>query len=294
MSVKKIGVVGVPGGWSSERLADALAERTGFRLLVDMAGVSLDLERGLVEYQGLDLGSLDGLMVKKLGPVYTPELLDRLDVLRFLEGRGVPVFSPTQGIRDLLDRMSCTVTLRLGGIPMPATVITEDPELAARALQEMGRGVLKPLFTTKARGMRVVTHGPQAVEEIRAFQNQGNQVIYLQQMADLPGRDLGVVFLGGRYLATYARAAGDGSWSTSTRAGGKYRPHEPTAEIVELAQRAQALFKLDFTCVDVAETSRGPLVFEVSAFGGFRGLRDSTGLDAAGLYADHVLTRLGA
>jgi ribosomal protein S6--L-glutamate ligase len=293
MSVKRIGVVGVPGGWSSERLADALAERTGFRLLVDMARVSLDLAQGAVMYQGLDLGALDGLVVKKLGPVYTPELLDRLEVLRFLEGRGVPVFSPTRGIRDLLDRLSCTVTLRLGGIPMPATTITEDPEQAARALKEMGRGVLKPLFTTKARGMRVVAHGPQAIEEIRAFRDQGNPVIYLQQMADLPGRDLGVVFLGGRYLATYARSARDGSWSTSTRSGGKYRPHEPTAEIVELAQRAQALFKLDFTCVDVAETGAGPLVFEVSAFGGFRGLLDSAGLDAAGLYADHVLKRLG-
>lgn len=292
MSNKRVGVVGVPGGWSSEKLADALAERTGYRLLVDMARVGLDLARGAVLYEGLDLGSLDALVVKKLGPVYTPELLDRLDVLRFLEARGLPVFSPTQGIRDLLDRMSCTVTLRLGGIPMPATVITEDPELAAAALETMGRGVLKPLFTTKARGMRVVEHGPAALQEIRAYQGQGHQVIYLQQMADLPGRDLGVVFLGGRYLATYARAAKDGSWSTSTRAGGKYRPHEPSAEIVELASRAQALFKLDFTCVDVAETSQGPLVFEVSAFGGFRGLADSAGIDAAALYADHVLASL--
>jgi ribosomal protein S6--L-glutamate ligase len=259
-----------------------------------MARVSLDLKRGLVDYEGLDMGSLDGLVIKKLGPVYTPELLDRLEVLRVLEARGLPVFSPTQGIRDLLDRLSCTVTLHLGGVPMPATVITEEPAAAALALEEMGQGVLKPLFTTKARGMRVVAHGPHALAEIKTFQEQeDNQVIYLQQMTDLPGRDLGVVFLGGRYLATYARAARDGSWSTSTHAGGKYRPHEPTAEIVGLAQRAQALFKLDFTCVDVAETSVGPLVFEVSAFGGFRGLLDSAGIDAAALYADHVLARLG-
>lgn len=292
MSMKKVGVVGVPGGWSSERLADALAERTSFRLLVDMSQVELDLEAGRVSFQGTDLASLDGLAVKKLGPTYSPNLLDRLDMLRFLETRGLPVFSPTQGIRDLLDRLSCTVTLRLGGIPMPATVVTEDPDLAAQALEKMGAGVLKPLFTTKARGMRVVQAGPQARQEIARFQEEGNQVIYLQRKAALPGQDLGVVFLGGRYLATYARAAGDGSWSTSTRSGGKYRRHEPSAEIIELAQRAQALFKLDFTCVDVAETPEGPIVFEVSAFGGFRGLKDSTGMDAAGLYADHVLARL--
>ncbi len=294
MTTKKVGVIGVPGGWSSESLADALGSRTGYRLLVDMSRVELDLERGRALFMGTDLASLDGLVVKKLGPTYSPDLLDRLDILRFLEARGLPVFSPTQGIRELLDRLSCTVTLRLGGIPMPATVITEDPDLAAKALEEMGVGVLKPLYTTKARGMRLVKAGPQARREITRFQEEGNRVIYLQRKASLPGQDLGVVFLGGRYLATYARAAGDGSWSTSTSSGGKYRHHEPTAEIVELAQRAQALFRLDFTCVDVAETPEGPIVFEVSAFGGFRGLRDSTGMDAAGLYADHVLTRLGS
>jgi ribosomal protein S6--L-glutamate ligase len=36
------------------------------------------------------------------------------------------------------------------------------------------------------------------------------------------------------------------------------------------------------------------MVFEVSAFGGFRGMRDGLGLDAAGIFADHVLGRLAA
>jgi len=34
-----VGIVGVPGGWSSERLADAFAARTGYRLLVDAGRV---------------------------------------------------------------------------------------------------------------------------------------------------------------------------------------------------------------------------------------------------------------
>ena len=44
----RIGVVGMAGGWSSESLADRVAERTGFRLLVDMEHVSARLDEGRV------------------------------------------------------------------------------------------------------------------------------------------------------------------------------------------------------------------------------------------------------
>ena len=49
---------------------------------------------------------------------------------------------------------------------------------------------------------------------------------------------------------------------------------------------------MDYTTVDVAETEHGPVVFEVSAFGGFRGALEGAGIDAASLYADHVITSL--
>ncbi|MCB2187004.1 MAG: GAK system ATP-grasp enzyme [Deltaproteobacteria bacterium] len=296
--MKRIGVVGVPGGWSSEALADAVGRLTGFRLLIELDKVCLDLSQGKVFYrdpdQGLvDLTSLDALILKKVGPYYSPSLMDRLEILRFVEERGVPVFSPALSVIRVLDRLSCTVTLAGAGIPMPATVVTEDPAQAVAAVERFGKAVLKPLYTSKARGMVVVEAGPQALARVEAFQEQGNTIIYLQEMVDLGGMDLGVAFLGGRYLATYARAGSSG-WHTSVRGEKGYRHYEPEPAIIELAERAQALFKLDFTCVDVALTPQGPVVFEVSAFGGFRGLRDASGIDAAGAYARYVLERLDA
>ncbi|MHB8811540.1 MAG: hypothetical protein ACYC9M_16270, partial [Desulfobulbaceae bacterium] len=43
------------------------------------------------------------------------------------------------------------------------------------------------------------------------------------------------------------------------------------------------------TCVDVVETDEGPRAFEVSAFGGFRGIQEACGIDAARHYADLCL-----
>lgn len=175
---------------------------------------------------------------------------------------------------------------------MPKTVITEDVSLAMEAVVNLGHVVLKPLYSTKARGMITINaNDTEKEQKIRTFK-QSNSVMYIQQMVDIPGRDLGVVFLGGRYLATYARQGSSDSWNTTINSGGHYVDYQPSAEILQLAEKAQAPFALDFTCVDVVETSQGPMVFEVSAFGGYRGLQDAHGIDAADLYTKHVIEQL--
>jgi len=288
----RIGVVGTEGGWSSERLADEVARQTGYRLLVDISRVKLDLQAGKVFLGDIDLTGLDALMVKKIGARYSPDLLDRLEILRFLSGRGLPIFSPPESIMRVLDRLSCTVTLRLNNIPMPPTVITEDEDIAVEAVRGFGQAVFKPLFTSKARGMSLISDREDVRDKVRRF-HSNNPIMYIQQRIELQGKDLGLAFLGGEYLTTYARYNRGVSWNTSTASGGRYEAYTPSKESIELARRAQALFDLDFTSVDVVESRSGSMVFEVSAFGGFRGLLEAQGIDAAKLYTEYVLDKLG-
>jgi ribosomal protein S6--L-glutamate ligase len=290
--MKRIGVVGTEGGWSSERLADEVARQTGYRLLVDIARVRLDLQAGKVFLGQIDLTELDALMVKKIGARYSPDLLDRLEILRFLANRGVQIFSSPTSIMSVLDRLSCTVTLQLNDIPMPPTVITEDEATAVEVVRDFGEAIFKPLFTSKARGMFLVTVKDDIADKVREFK-RNNTIMYIQKKIELQGKDLGLAFLGGEYLATYARCSDGDSWNTSTANGGRYEPFTPSRESIELARQAQSFFNLDFTSVDVVESRNGPMIFEVSAFGGFRGLLEAQGIDAARLYTEYVLEKLG-
>jgi ribosomal protein S6--L-glutamate ligase len=101
-----------------------------------------------------------------------------------------------------------------------------------------------------------------------------------------------MVFLAGRYLGTYARVPQNEAWNTTIHSGGRYEAFTPSDEVIALADQAQSLFNMDFTTVDVAETDNGPVVFEVSAFGGFQGAKDGIGIDAAALYVDHVIREI--
>jgi ribosomal protein S6--L-glutamate ligase len=245
-------------------------------------------------FQGEDLCRLDALIVKKISASYSPNTLDRLELLRVAEQCGVRVFSRAENMLRLVDRLSCTVTLRNAGISMPATRVTEDIPAAVSAVQAFGSAVFKPLYSTKARGMCVIDAGEDAVRiehAVRAF-HADNPMMYIQQKIELPGRDLGMAFLGGEYLGSYARVSGDDAWNTTIHSGGRYAAHNPDAAVIDIARRAEALFGMDFTTVDVAETRDGPIVFEVSAFGGFRGAREGIGIDAAQLYTRYVLQQL--
>lgn len=287
----KIGVVGVKDGWSSKALADAVAQATGYGLLIDMAHVRLDMPSGKAWFEDTDLSTLDAIIIKKIGKAYSPQLLDRLEMLRLLEERGMPIFSSPAKILGVLNRISCTVTLQAGNIPMPLTSVTEDVDMAVEAVDTYGQAVFKPLFSTKAKGMCVIKQGEACREEVLKFQ-QTNPLMYIQQKIDLGEQDLGIVFLGGKYLSTYARCRGEGTWNTTIASGGRYKAFDPDPKIIELARKAQALFGLDFTCVDVALTPQGPMVFEVSAFGGFRGLSEASSIDAAKEYATYVINTL--
>jgi tetrahydromethanopterin:alpha-L-glutamate ligase len=290
----KIGVIGIPGKWSTEVLADAVENKTGFRLVIDMADVSLDLENNTLLAGDKNLCELDGLIVKKISAVYSPTTLDRLELLRVAEQAGVRVFSPALSMLRLIDRLSCTVTLRNTGIPMPNTRVTEDIAVAMQTVRDFGSAVFKPLYSTKARGMTIIDADQPPEEMERAIRDfkADNQMMYIQRKINLPGRDLGMVFLAGNYLGTYARVPQGEAWNTTIHSGGRYAAHTPPDDVIELAHRAQAPFNMDFTTVDVAEIDTGPIVFEVSAFGGFQGAKEGIGIDAAALYVQHAMKEL--
>lgn len=286
--MKRIGVIGTAGGSSSERLATALQRRTGQRILIDMEETALDLAQQRVTARGLDLGQLDGLVLKKVGPAYSPNLGYRLETLEFLESRGVRMFSPPKAIRRALDRLSCSAVLRGGDIPMPATIVTEDVLEAVASVQHYGAAFLKPLLSSKGRGIRLVYDGEDVLDDIEAFKDLGNPILYVQQRVEISGSDVCVAFLGGEYLGAYSR----GHDPHERRISRKYQRCDPSEELIELARRAQSLFQLDLTYVELIETAQGPLVVDVSAFGEFRSLLDICGVDACERLADYVIDHL--
>jgi ribosomal protein S6--L-glutamate ligase len=149
--------------------------------------------------------------------------------------------------------------------------------------QSMGKAVIKPVYTSKGRGMVLAEPGDARVPQV----SDGGRAL-VQQFVESPGRDIGACVLAGEYVGAFYRVAAEGQWMTTTAAGGQYAACDLHKEGIELAVRAAAVFGLDYTVADLVETPDGFRIFEVSAFGGFTGLRDSVGRDVATDYANFI------
>lgn len=291
----KVAVIGQPGRWSTDRLIRALGDAGADVVAVDLERASLHLPDHRLHLDGAPLEGLDGAVVKKIGDTLEGWAVgERVNLLRHLEASGVPVLSRPARLEAALNRYRMTVELAAAGLPIPETVVTEDMAVAEAAINEFGVAVLKPLYTSKGRGMQRLHSGPDLRPALETHVAEGFGPFYVQRFIEHPGRDLGVAVLEGRALGAYWRVAAESEWMTTVLSGGRYEAADPPAAVIDMAVRAAEHFGLFFTGVDLMESPGGQwVVLEVSAFGGYRGLLTACGVDAAVLVAKSALRAFG-
>jgi ribosomal protein S6--L-glutamate ligase len=288
----RVAVGGIPGAWSSEQLAASLRAEGTESCVLSPGDIVHDLGAGSVTWNGEDLRRLDGLAVKKLGDQSRAASRLRLHALRALERQGVRVFSPADVIDVAMDRYRMTMQLAEAGLPVPATIAAATEGGLLDAVTRLGDCVVKPVYTSKGRGMVRVHRGDDDAA-LRAL--DGDHLPYLaQQFIQSPGRDIGATVVGGTFIGAFYRVAQAGEWMTTTDAGGRYAPCDLSAKGIQYAERASRAFGLDYTVVDLVEQGDDFLLYEVSAFGGFRGLKEASNHDSAADYARHIVRTLEA
>ena len=288
-----IGIIGIKDAWSTEALSRHLKQKSAGGTVLELNELGFDLTTNSPYHLTHDLNEFDGFILKKLNKPYSSQLLDKLELLCFMENQGTRFFSSPTNIKKMISRLGCTYHLHANNIPMPPTFITADIDQAVEWAALESPVILKPLYSTKAQGMALLNTRDQAQEEITNLVRRGESTIYLQKKYDLEGSDYAVAFLGGKYIGAYSRVSDGSTWHTTTDDGGKYEAYVPSTEIIHLAERAQTPFNLDFCCVDIANTQEvGPIVFEVSAFGGYKGLQEAADIDVADLVTDYAISHI--
>ena len=272
-----------PAPGPASACAEALREHGIDSYVFSLGDCLHDLTTGRVTLGDEDLGELDGIIIKKLAPQDSPVARLRLHMLRSLEAQGVRIFSRAGVIERAMDRYGMNRELAAAGLPLPRTIAFETADELRRAVEALGDAVVKPVYTSKGRGMYRARAG-----EPLPHWDEDNGRWLAQQFVEAPGRDIGACVLGGEFVGAFFRVAPEGQWMTTTLSGGRYMPCDLDANGQEIAVSAAKLFGLDYTIVDLVESENSYLLYEVSAFGGFRGLWSANQMDVAGLYAKYI------
>lgn len=237
-----------------------------------------------------ELLSCGGVLARIIPAGSLEQIVFRVDMLHALEERGVLVINSPRTIERTVDKLWTTALLGGAGLPVPETVVCEDPDEAVQAFRALGSDVIvKPLFGSMGLGMTRVSDEDVAFRVFRTLETLRG-VYYLQRAIDHAGCDLRVFVVAGRVVGAIERSAP--GWKTNIARGGRARAATLPPHCTELALAAAQAVAADYAGVDLLPARDGTVyVLEVNGIPGWRALQEATSQDVAGTIVEHLLRR---
>lgn len=235
------------------------------------------------------LDTADVVFVRALPAGSLEQVVFRVNALHRLEREGRRIVNPPFAIEHCACKYFALSRLARAGLPVPPTVVTERFEQAMAAFEELGGDVVvKPLFGAEGRGLLRVDDPDLAYRTFKALE-QCHYVYYLQRYIPHGREDYRVFVVGGEAVGAMRRV-GNG-WKTNVSLGARPEACPMDPLLRDLAVRAARAFEADYLGVDILPHEDGGVsVIEVNAIPAWTGLKQATGVDAADVLVDFVLS----
>ncbi len=277
--------------WHARELARAFTARGATSIPVKLPLCRIETAHPLgIIIPGFEDGLPDAVLVRGMAGGTFEAVTLRLGVLHALRELGVPVWNDARAIERCVDKSMTSFRLARAGVPTPATWATESREAAlAIARRECAQGplVLKPLFGSQGRGLRLIRSAEELPEPAAG-------VYYLQRFMGVERdgfRDFRLLVSRGRVVASMVRHAA--TWITNVKQGGRPLAAVVDAEVKDLAVRATAAVGADFAGVDILFGPDGaPTVLEVNSMPAWSGLQKVTPTNIADVIAGDLMAAL--
>ena len=241
---------------------------------------------------GFDAGLPDAVLVRTMSGGSFEAVTHRLGILHALEALGVPVWNSARAIERCVDKSMTSFLIARAGVPTPQTWTAETREQAAAMVQrEEGVFVLKPLFGSQGRGLRLIRSADELPppEEVSGL-------YYLQRYVGVDRNgyhDFRLLVSRGRVVAAMMRHSTH--WITNVKRGGKPVAAMPDSTMKDLALAATAAVGADFAGVDIIHDAEGhPSVLEVNSMPAWSGLQRTTTVDIAAALAGDLVAAVAA
>jgi RimK family alpha-L-glutamate ligase len=282
--------------WHARTLTKALAAQ-GVRTIptsLQACGIATQGASGL-NIVGLGDRLPDAVLVRSMSGGTFQAVTLRLGILHALRANGVVVWNDARAIEHCVDKSMTSFLLARAGIPTPAAWAVEtrsDAQAIVRRESPQGPLVLKPLFGSQGRGLKLI----RTADELPAPDEVAG-VYYLQRYVGVEGgdgfRDFRLLVSRGRVVAAMTRHAA--GWITNVKQGGRPLPFVPDKHMKALAVHATHVVGAEFAGVDILHGPDGrPTVLEVNSMPAWSGLQKVTRASIARMLAGDLVAALAA
>ena len=206
-------------------------------------------------------------------------------VVRQFEMMGVYCVNESVAITRARDKLRSLQLLSRKGIGIPVTSFANSPDDVDGLIREVGGAplVIKLLEGTQGIGVVLAETQKAAASVIQAFMGNKTNILVQEFIEEAGGSDVRCFVVDGKVIAAMQRQAPEGEFRSNLHRGGTAAVVRLTPKERATAVRAAKVMGLTVAGVDILRSARGPLVMEVNASPGLRGIEDATGIDVAGL-----------
>ena len=212
-------------------------------------------------------------------------------ITRQFERMGTYVANSSNGIQNSRDKLHAAQILSSNHIPIPTTALVRDWRDVERAIQQVGGVpcVVKAPEGTQGSGVYLAHTERDASEIAWKLLEEGERVLVQEYIKESHGKDVRVLVVGGKVVASMRRRAHGREFRSNYHLGGSVEKVDLPEDYARIACKAARLLGLEVAGVDLLESSRGPLLLEVNSSPGLEGIEKASGVNVAGHIMQHVI-----
>ena len=279
------------GGWHGQALAHAFA-RQGWQahmVSLDSCHVSIEDQNVQVHIPGLAQSSPIAF-VRGVAAGSTQQIITRMNILHTLQRQGMTIYNHARAIETTVDKSLTSQLLAEHDIATPNTWVCEYRQVAHPLMQQtLDAGktlVIKPLFGSQGKGVRLIEHEQQFALPQDMFVDG---VYYLQEKIDCGAyqHDYRVFVVNGEPVAVMKRQGDD--WLHNVARGARCSACDEI-DVADIGLAAAAAIGINYAGVDVMRDKHGKLwVIEVNSIPAWRGLQTITSINIADILVADLL-----
>ncbi|MEM4528635.1 MAG: RimK family alpha-L-glutamate ligase [Desulfurococcaceae archaeon] len=245
-------------------------------------------------YYGKEKVNVDAAILRNIGLYMSLEVfLKRIGVLEALATQ-IPVVNNPTNVFTARDKWRCILKLALNELPVPETMVTENPFSAMRFVETKKRAVYKPITGSLGLGSALITDPDLAFNTTRSLKNLSIPSYY-QAFLNKPGYDYRLFVVGDQVVGAMKRIS-KSSWKTNIAQGAIGIPVKESEEPepFKLALKATKIIGLEYAGVDIAydlDTDKY-YILELNAFPQWEGLRKATGINPPDYIVEYLINKI--
>ncbi len=204
-------------------------------------------------------------------------------IVKQFEMNGVFSTARSLGITRARNKVRTLQIMARKGIPIPQTLFSINPDNIGEQIRLLGGPpvVIKLQEGTQGLGVILAESKKSAKSIIDTFYKMDTSILLQQYVEEANGEDIRIIVVGNKVVAAMKRKSGLDEFRSNVHRGAETEAVELSPKEKFIALNATKYLGLGVAGVDLMRSKKGPVLIEVNASPGLKGIEGASGVNVA-------------